>query len=190
LWWFTEHNLALFGFHAVIASLLIVIFVYDVRHMIIPDEMVVFLTAASLVLVWYRQGSLDALFVAMLSGLGMAAFFGAFWLVSRGRWMGLGDAKLAFPLGVLLGPIASISAVVLSFWIGAAVSLLLLALQKLFRAGMSRTHGWVRGKTRLPFSHVPLRMKSEIPFAPFLILGFLSAYYFHVDIFTNYIHIF
>ena len=88
--------------------------------------------------------------------------------------MGLGDAKLALPLGLLLGPIGAFSMVVFSFWIGAVVSVALLLLQHLYR----------KGTTRLPFVATPLRMKSEIPFAPFLILGFLFVYLFHVDIFT------
>mgnify|MGYP003395011521 CR=1 FL=1 len=85
-----------------------------------------------------------------------------------------GDAKLAFPLGVTVGLGGVFSMVVLSFWIGAGVSLILLGLQRLLK----------RGKPALHFLSSPLTIKSEVPFAPFLILGFLMVQFLHADIFN------
>ena len=151
----------------VMSAALVITLVYDLMHTIIPDEMVVVLLLAGLVLGFVEN-------IQWLphigAAFGAAAFFGFFWVISRGRWMGLGDAKLALPLGLLLGPWGTISMLILSFWIGAAISLALLALQA--------------GTTRMSFLPTHLTMKSEIPFAPFLIMGFVGVYFFHVDILT------
>jgi leader peptidase (prepilin peptidase)/N-methyltransferase len=94
-----------------------------------------------------------------LSGLLIAAPFALFWLVSSGKWMGLGDAKLAVGLGWLLGLSRSLSGVVVAFWIGAIFGLSLVI--------FSKKHG----------------MKSEIPFAPYLVLGALLAFLFELHLF-------
>ena len=173
-----RYDLILFGLNAVIASILIVIAVYDLRHMVIPDETVVALSGVALVTLLYLSqfyiAPLSFLGAHILAGLAGAAFFAFFWIVSKGRWMGLGDAKLALPLCVLLGPWGTLSAIVFAFWIGAGISLALIIVQAVLRAG----------KTHLIFLPTTLRMKSEVPFAPFLILGFLSVHLFHVNIIT------
>jgi prepilin signal peptidase PulO-like enzyme (type II secretory pathway) len=107
------------------------------------------------------------------AGFGAAFFFWGLWYVSKGRWIGFGDAKLALPLGMLVGIGDVFSMVVFSFWIGAGVSLVLLGIQKLLK----------RGKTSLRFLSTPITMKSEVPFAPFLILGFIAVHFLHADIF-------
>ncbi len=67
--------------------------------------------------------------------------------------MGFGDAKLALGVGWLLGFSGGIFAIIMAFWIGAAVSIVLLILQK------------------INLSRLGLTIKSEIPFAPFIILA-------------------
>jgi leader peptidase (prepilin peptidase)/N-methyltransferase len=94
----------------------------------------------------------------LLSGPVLASFFAFFWLVSSGKWMGLGDAKLALGVGWLLGMTGGTFAIILSFWIGAIFSLLLIAYEKV------RNLKWGIG------------MKSEIPFAPFIILSTLIQF--------------
>jgi len=94
-----------------------------------------------------------------LSGILIALPLYLFWLVSSGTWMGLGDAKLAIGLGWLLGLSRALSGVVVAFWIGAIVGLSLVI--------FSKKH----------------RMKSEIPFAPYLILGALLAFLFELRLF-------
>ena len=73
--------------------------------------------------------------------------------------MGLGDGKLALGIGWFLGIAGGISAVLLSFWIGAVVAVGVMGYQRLFQ----------RGKR--------LTMKSEIPFGPFLILGLVIVFF-------------
>ncbi len=159
-----------------IFSLLIVLVVYDLYHFIIPDRLVLILTAVvgtqrvydvyqvSL----YSWGSvLTDIFVALL-GVG---FFLFLWLVSKGRWIGFGDVKLAFPLGVLVGWESVFSFVVLSFWIGAAISVLWMGVLW-FGRGKARLH--------LPFRN--LTMKSAVPFAPFLVASSVVILFTHFNV--------
>lgn len=162
----------------VVTSLLVVVFVYDLRHMIIPDEYVIALVVAAL-----AREAYAAVFVveswipfmySALGATGVAAFFYMLWRMSSGRWIGFGDVKLAWPLALLIGSGGAFSMVVLSFWIGAGISLLLLGLGTLaVKTG---------GKPLLRFGLGTLTMKSAVPFAPFLIIGFLAVLFFKVDV--------
>ncbi len=140
---------ASFVFAAVVAALLIVITVYDLKHKIIPDGVVypfILLSIASVV--WkaiYFPGF--AILPALAGGVVVALPFFLFWFFSKGKLMGFGDVKLALGMGWLLGIGGGMAALLLSFWFGGAVGLLLLAL--------SRKHS----------------MRSEVPFAPFMILA-------------------
>ena len=133
---------------------LLFIAVYDIRHKIIPDQSSLFLGALTLLslfvhgagLAWFLAGPLLALPLLALS------FF------SRGRAMGWGDSKLMVGIGWLLGPLLGFSALLFSFWIGLAVSLVLLLVPLSSRGER-------------------LTMKSEIPYAPFLIAGAVLAYF-------------
>ncbi len=170
-------NYIAFLFHAVLLSVLIVISVYDLRHTIIPDELTTAvggLAFVSLVLEYVLMDHALGVFYNLVSGISAGGFLFFLWYVSKGKWIGLGDAKLALPLGIIAGTSGALSMIVLSFWIGAALSVSLLLLGMLLK----------KGKTVLPFACAGLTMKSEVPFAPFLILGFLLAHLFHVDIFV------
>lgn len=168
------------GFVLAAVTLLVVVFVYDLRHMIIPDEYVVALMALVVADAGYSAfvvtGSwIPFLYDALAASLASLFFFGL-WYVSKGRWIGFGDVKLAFPLALLVGSGGVFSMVVLSFWIGAGVSLLILGMALLLRRA--------RGKMRLPFIAQTLTMKSAVPFAPFLIVGCLVVLFFQVDVLT------
>ncbi|MBP9711763.1 MAG: prepilin peptidase [Candidatus Pacebacteria bacterium] len=153
-----------FAFYAIVFSILIVIASYDIKHKIIPD-MLAFLFGlfAFFGLFLFQEGSL-ALHLPgiwdVLMGIVVALPFAIFWLVSRGAWMGLGDAKLTIGLAWLLGLSQVLSGIVLAFWSGAIIGVLLIFFTK--------KHG----------------MKSEIPFAPFLVLGAILAFLFEIHIFA------
>ena len=130
----------------------IVILVYDLKHKIIPDPLVYLAIVLS-----FAQPLFITHYTLLdwLSGPIMFTFFGLVWLLSKGRAMGFGDAKLALSLGLLLGARNGFSAIILAFWIGALVSLVYLSFNKI---------GFIKNAKSLT-------MKSEIPFAPFIILG-------------------
>jgi prepilin signal peptidase PulO-like enzyme (type II secretory pathway) len=152
-----------YAYYAVAFSLLLIIAVYDIRHKIIPDKLSLILGVWSFLGLFFFNSSgfyphLPSI-LELVSGLIIAAPFALFWLVSSGKWMGLGDAKLAISFGWLLGLSRALSGVVVAFWVGAVVGLALVI--------FSKKHG----------------MKSEIPFAPYLVLGTLIAFLFELHLF-------
>lgn len=167
-------------FFAAIWSLLIVIAVYDVRHKIIPDGIVYAFAIMALIqlFVSVQHGafvySVPSLMNVLAGPLVFLPFY-LLWLVSGGTWMGFGDAKLALGIGWLLGPVYGFSAVILAFWIGAVVGISLLLLKQLSKSGLFH-------KIALSLGATTIIIKSELPFAPFLILGILIVYFFHLDV--------
>ncbi len=162
-------------YYWVIAGLLIVITVYDLKHKIIPDAFVypfIFLAVLSpLISAQFPLSiTLGLILVgkSLLAGAIIGLFFAALWYFSAGRWMGFGDAKLGFGLGALLGFSEGINAVAVAFWAGAIIGLLLILISRLQK----------KLKLSKRFS-----LKSELPFAPFLILGIILISLFHLTIF-------
>ncbi len=158
------------AFALAVASLLVAIFVYDLRHKIIPDLFsfgFVFVALIGLVALEGRAllsypGLLD-----LLAGPVLFVPFWALWAVSRGQWIGLGDGKLALGIGWFLGLVSGLSAIILAFWIGAVVSVLLMGVGRVFQNSPG------------PLRH--LGLKSEVPFGPFLIIATLVQFIFHWD---------
>src|SRR3989344_7355422 len=108
------------------ASSLIVIAVFDFKHYLILDKVLLPVGAAAII--WNFFG--DSLVPGLVSGLGLALFFGLQYVLSRGRWIGLGDVKLGFVLGnILLWPL-SLCMLMLAYFSGAVVGILLMALGK------------------------------------------------------------
>lgn len=156
-----------------VVSLLIVIAVYDMRHTIIPEGPVWLLILLSFVLLFVEVPLLSPMpptMLALLSGPIISIPLALLWLFSRGKLMGLGDAKLALGIGWFLGFTGAVSALLYAFWIGAGVALSLLFLHKL----VHRAHLY-GGASKLT-------MKSEVPFAPFLVAGTLLVLLFRLDI--------
>ena len=144
--------------------LYVVILIYDARHKIIPDLLVylsILLSAA--VRLWIPSGgALD-----WLAGPILFFLFFLVWWISGGRAMGFADGKLALSIGLLLGAAEGFSAIIVSFWIGAVFGLVYIA--------FTRLHPLLRDGKQIT-------MKSEIPFAPFLILGAWVAVIFQLDL--------
>jgi leader peptidase (prepilin peptidase)/N-methyltransferase len=177
VWHIMGNDLTLALMYAVLVSLFVVILIYDIRHTIIPDELSLGVLGVALVIVGYEYISMRDVYLVgthVLGGALASLFFWGLWFASKGKWIGLGDAKLAFPLGVIVGLGGVFSMVVLSFWVGAGISLSLLGIERI-------SEKW---KTHLHFLATPLTIKSEVPFAPFLIIGFLLVQFVHADIFT------
>lgn len=152
-----------YSYYTVSFALLLVVSVYDIRHKIIPDPLVLILGVLSFVGL-FLFGSFGfsphlPSFFELSAGPIIATPFALFWLVSSGRWMGFGDVKLAVVLGWLVGFSRALSGFVLAFWTGAIVGLLLIL--------FSKKYG----------------MKSEIPFAPYLVLGTFLAFIFELHLF-------
>ncbi len=143
------------------SCLMVVIAAYDIKHKIIPDQFVYTFIFVSLVGLcvggssWLHVPSISA----FIAGPLLALPFALIWVLSRGRWMGLGDAKLVLGIGWFLGIAGGVNALVLSFWIAAVISVIwLFATYKRWQTG------------------------TEIPFGPYLILGFYLVLIFHVQV--------
>jgi len=139
----------------IIASFLIVIFVYDLKHYIILDRVIypavviAFLYNIYQFTIHHQQSTINN----FLSAFGAAIFFLIIVLVSREKWLGVGDVKLAFLMGLFLGWPNILLALFLAFFVGAVVGTGLIIFDK---------------KT----------LKSEIPFGPFLVTGtFLALFW-------------
>lgn len=147
-----------------IAALLFAIAVYDLRTTYIPDPWVYTFIALAFVSQFPAPlpGDFDIISL-FLAGPAAAAFLFALWLVSKGRWMGFGDVKLALGIGYLLGPIFGFIAVMLAFILGAIVSLLVLLPLPL----IARQLGYWGIARFVPSQSYT--MKSEVPFGPFLV---------------------
>ena len=157
-----------------IASTLIAIFVYDLYNKIIPNSFVFsFIALSAVYLLYDTLGRVvtPELFLDIGSGFIFFFIFWSLWYFSGGTWMGFGDAKLVLGIGLFLGFIGGISALILGFWIGAGVALVLMAASRLSR------HSSIEGD-----SFYAIGLKSEIPFGPFLILGVMIAYFFELDV--------
>jgi prepilin signal peptidase PulO-like enzyme (type II secretory pathway) len=98
-------------------------------------------------------------FWALIAGPLAALPFATLWVVSRGKWMGLGDAKLMLGIGWFLGISGAINATILAFWIAAAVSII-----------------W------LFVTYKKFKPKTEVPFGPYLILGMYLVLLFGIQV--------
>ncbi len=137
-------------FLLLVSCFLVIIFVFDLKHYIIPDRVIY---PAILIAFFYRLLFYFRDWHYLLSGLGAALFFLIIVLITRGKGMGIGDIKLALFMGFLLGYPNILIALFLAFLIGAIIGVALVLLKK-------------KG------------MKSEVPFGPFLVLGtFLALFW-------------
>jgi prepilin signal peptidase PulO-like enzyme (type II secretory pathway) len=167
----------------IVCEILLLIAYIDILLGIIPDE----LNIALLVL-----GAFDILFLMKTFGIGNPSFFGmhasAFglqsniWinhliaalvggacfgilvLITKGRGMGLGDVKLAVPLGLLFGWPDILIIIGTSFILGGIFGTALI---------LSRRKS----------------MKSAIPFGPFLAIASVAAFFWGSWFFNGYFHL-
>lgn len=159
-----------FLFYILIVPALIIIFVYDLKHYIIPDKVIYPAIAVSGI--WYLvSGIFFASYTkyniqnTIYSAFGAALFFLLIVLITRGKGMGIGDIKLAFLMGLILGWPDILVALLLAFFLGAAIGLVLIILGK-------------------------KSMKSEVPFGPFLITGLLLVLFFGDKLIDWYLSVF
>jgi len=113
------------GLELMIATLLIVVFLFDLHYQIIPDWATLSLIGLTLVY-HYSLNSNFYLLTSILTGLAAAAFFLALHLITRGRGMGLGDVKFSFFMGFFFGPTKTAAALYLAFLTGAIIGVILI----------------------------------------------------------------
>lgn len=137
-------------FLLILVLLFLVLGIIDFEFQILPDLYVVLLSLS--VWIWIFFVPLD-FSNHLLSGLVSAGFFLFLFLVTRGRGMGFGDVKLAFPLGSLLGLPLTIVFIMTAFILGALVGTVMLLTKR-------------------------ARLGREIAFGPYLLIGAYVAMFF------------
>ncbi len=133
----------------IVFCLLLAFFVIDLKHQILPDQIMILLFMVTAVMGYFV--SPEQRITHFLSGMGAGAFFLLLWLVTKGRGIGFGDVKLAFILGFLLGYPSIIISLYIAFLTGAIAGVILILSRK-------------------------ARMKTRIAFGPFLISGAFATW--------------
>ncbi len=141
--------LSIIGFISgiIVTSLLAIIFVYDLKHYIIPDVIVWPLAVISAMSNLLLGRSWLDLLIGSLVGAG---FFGLQYLVSHGRWIGFGDVKLGLAMGLLLGWPQITVALMIAYLSGSIIGIFLIILGR-------------------------KKMTSQVPFGTFLSLSTFIA---------------
>jgi prepilin signal peptidase PulO-like enzyme (type II secretory pathway) len=143
------------AFPVFLAALTVLMFavLYDLRHTLVPVSASVSLVFLSGLYAYLATPNIASLSTALITAGAIGLFFLALHVFSRGRAMGLADAPIAFALSLLTAPYA-FAGLLFSFWIGAVWGIAVLV-----------------GRRRRP------TMGIEVPFVPFLALGFLLAFF-------------
>lgn len=149
--WRDGNSLFFYIYFYAISLLLIAIFIIDLESFIIPDELTYLLTFIALVGIIIFPGL--SVYDNLFAGFAASLFLLTLHLVTNKKGMGLGDVKLAIPLGFLLGVQQSLIWLVLSFVLGAIIGVFLILRKE-------------------------KKLKSPIPFGPFLVAGFFIVFFF------------
>lgn len=162
----------------VIAALFVVIFMYDIRHKIIPDDFSFVFTLLSFAALFFfsfqsgvfvYSGFHLPTFVDVLAGIVVPLPLFLVWLFSKGKLIGLGDVKFMIGMGFLFGITGGFSALALSFWVSAAFLFIPYVGRFLIPSLLRETKKGI--------------MSKEIPFSPFLVIGSLLEILFHFNFF-------
>lgn len=160
-------NYWIFGMELILASLLLILFFYDVLHQEFPTSilfMALGWTAITVIakeiagaplhmgtsieepILWFMAEPSRHIYSSLVGGIVGAGLLGSISFPSKGQWMGYGDVILAGILGVWLGYPFILIALLAAFYSGAIVGGLQLATKR-------------------------LRPDHRIAFGPFLIFG-------------------
>ncbi|QQS60893.1 MAG: prepilin peptidase [Candidatus Moraniibacteriota bacterium] len=148
-------------FYLLVVSFSLIIVLYDAKHYEIPMRILWGLLFSTIIFFFFvdfitfsqKTSFWDfRLYSGLFSGTIAFLFFFSLSFFSKERWMGYGDAYVAFTIGLLLGP-DSLEAILLSFILGALYGVGQIILKR---------------KT----------LSSQVPFAPFLFLGMFCSVFF------------
>ena len=129
-----------------VISVMIVLFVYDLRYYIIPDKVIypaIAVVAVTIPLIYGGEISWWGLLNPIIAGVLGGGFFLLQYVISKGKWIGGGDVKLGALMGLILGLGGLGVALFFAYVVGAICGLILVTLKK-------------------------KNMKSQLPFGTFL----------------------
>lgn len=124
-------------YYSIIIVFFIALILFDYLYFLIPDKIVLPLIIISILFnYFFRRPEFITL---LLSALILGGIFAIIHLSSHGAWVGLGDAKLLFLIGLVLGYPLGLWAMIISVWVAALVGIGLIMF------------GRANRKTALPF---------------------------------------
>lgn len=115
---------------------LVALFFFDLKYQVLPDVIVFPLMALAVLRLGTTHSEFS--FWGPVAGIIFFAFFWVLYRLSRGRWLGFGDVKLALAMGLLFGR-GVVGVTLIALWSGAAIGVILMVLGRATR------------KTPLPF---------------------------------------
>jgi leader peptidase (prepilin peptidase)/N-methyltransferase len=160
-------EIAIFGLWTAILTGFVALTVYDLRWYTLPNKIVFPLTALGVAFVGLLAITYQDINIVGEAILGMGVIFGLFYLlfqVSKEKWIGGGDVKLAVLLGLLAGGFMEV--LLLLFLASVCGTLYSVILATLGKQKLSR--------------------KLQIPFGPFLIAATIIVVLFGLDIINWY----
>lgn len=159
----SKPEIAIFGVWTLIVTGFLALAVYDIRWYILPDKIVLPLTAIGVIMVGLIAVTYHDVTIIWEAIIGMGVIFGLFYLLfqlSKGKWIGGGDVKLAVVLGLLAGTFMK-------------------ALLLLFLASVL---GTIYGVVLATVGKQKMSRKLRVPFGPFLIIAVVIVVLFGTDI--------
>jgi len=153
---------AILGTNLLITAVLILIFVYDLKHYLILDKVVL----PAIIIVFFINIYLGRSVPNMLlASFSLSIFFLLQFLISKGKWIGGGDIRLGFFMGIILGWPQALLALFLSYLFGSVIGIFLI---------LFKLKSW----------------RSQLPFAAFLVPGTLVAMLWGEKLLNWYLSIF
>lgn len=121
----------IYALHAFYIFVLVFTFFFDLRYLRVADE--ILLPAILIGLIATLATPLTPHFLDALIGVLLSlAFFGIQYAASKGTWIGLGDLRIGAFMGAILGWKLTIVALFISYLVGSAVSIFVVAKKKKF----------------------------------------------------------
>ncbi len=136
-------------------SLLLVIFIYDLKHYIIPNKIIYSAIVSAffhIVIKFFIENNSQIFINHIITAFLVFLFFFSIYFLTKEKGIGFGDVKYAFFLGLFLGFPNSLVALFFSFTAGAILGVILIGLKIKKR-------------------------KDMIPFGPFLVLGTFIGFF-------------
>lgn len=162
-------SVIMFGLWLICLVLMAVLFVYDLRWSLLSDKVMWPLIAVAALLfvvrmLWLEAPALTIFYEFIYGLLPVTGIYGLLYLISQGKWIGLGDVKLGVAMGLMLGWQLALVALVVANLLGFLYVLPLLLAKKVERT-------------------------SRLPFGPFLIVATVVAMLFGNQLIALYLRL-
>lgn len=133
---------------------------YDKKHMYIPMLFLLLYCVLTFMMLILRY-SAEPTYLVLLGPLLVSLPFLLIWIISQGRAIGFGDVIIFAGIGAFFGVLDGFSVILFSVWIGALVGIYMYLTSK-----------------------KESRRNIQVPFVPFIVLGFLLVLFTGVTILT------